>query len=210
MAIEIGLVPSIHAEIVMHVIVGRAVVVVEAAPICSIIGYNEVVVHIIFCRNSAWFSIANRSNVRQSVPRIESSMIRRLTTCIKEQVIHHLTTAPKPVVEIDCSTWQIEGNVLGEARLSTNSLEETTGLLLIHANLIAKVAFERCETWLLPARAVVAIFHTTPKGNTTHSQPCEFVFHDRSPAVVTREKYCVCFQAHKRIVTDADILGALQ
>lgn len=115
--VEVALVPSEDTEVVVDVVVCRAVIVVEAAAICRVVGNDEVATRNVRLRDRRRRARSDCGEVRQPIPRVEGAVVGRLATRVEEQVRLDERASAEPVVEVDRRAWDVKDDVLGERRL---------------------------------------------------------------------------------------------
>ena len=61
---------------------------------------------------SRWSPIANGGQEGLTVPTVDRTVIRRLPTCVEEDILDDFITTAKPVIEIKTSSSKIECNIM--------------------------------------------------------------------------------------------------
>mmetsp|Transcript_35156 Transcript_35156/g.79773 ORF Transcript_35156/g.79773 Transcript_35156/m.79773 type:complete len:241 (-) Transcript_35156:91-813(-) len=135
--VEVLLVASKDAKVVVDLVVRRAVIVVQAAPVSGVIRHDEVVVDVVQCRCAARRAGRDVGHIGQPVPGVERAVIARFATCVEEQVAEDLGPPTKPVVEVDGCPRNVVNDVVRYDRLSTQRLKVERALLLNVPDLVA-------------------------------------------------------------------------
>lgn len=87
-AIKVGFVATKDTKVMMDVIVAAAIIVIKAPTIGRIICDDKVMVYVIDGRDGrGGDTISNGGDVRQSVPRVECTVIRRFPTRVEEKAV---------------------------------------------------------------------------------------------------------------------------
>ena len=125
------------AKVVVDRIIRAAIVVVKAASIRRIVRNDEVVVHVVHRRHGGrGDAIGHGGQVRQTVQRIERTMVPTLAACVEHQVVRNLGPAAETVVEVDTGARNVVHDVASDSGLCRDGLEIEGALLLKVADLV--------------------------------------------------------------------------
>ena len=92
-------------------------------------------------------------------------MIRALPTGVEEKVSGQLSAATEAIVEIHCSSWNVEDDVVLDNGFGRLSLEIKAALLLDVPYFVNKIPFNKGISWKCAVRTVV-IHSSSPTRNS--------------------------------------------
>ena len=108
--------------------------------VSAVVGNDNVPMDPSPCHLSRGLACSHICQKGLAIPTIDRPMIRALTASVEKHVLCHVVAAPKPVVEVDACTGEIEDHVASYHRLRSLCLEDGGALLLPNPDLTKQIA----------------------------------------------------------------------